>query len=385
MSKKRAPAFKLEIEEDDGTSAAPAVPSRPMRIECLRYHPGGYTVNAKLPMLFEHVVLAEELNPTEAAEGIPLPSADPDPRRLEQAAQPLPSVAKPVSWINIENPAAEGMARLTELYGIHPQVIDDLVAPLPRPRLEEYTNAIYLTLQLPSFRHGEPGRQALALVLGSGYVLSFLPADSAIRQTVREAIAEDRGRIRQLGADYLLISLLNEALERSFPVIELMESGVEDLESEIIEQPSHENLEQILETKRAITSLRHYVWPSAEVITSLSRLRSNLVNPKMRVFLRDSAEHAMHLTNLVNTLRDMVAGLLDIYHSASSASLNKVMKVLTMISTIFIPLTFLAGVEGMNIHDMPELGWDFTYPVLLCAMLLVAGGMLVFFKRKKWF
>jgi magnesium transporter len=377
MARKRGePPLKLEIAEDDGSPELRQVTRQPMRIECLQYQPGGFAASAKLPLLFDQVQLAEVLAAGDALEGgVP----------ADAAVQPLPGGGRTVCWINIENPEAEATASLTELYGIHPLVVDDILAPLPRPRLEEYSNTIYLTLQLPCFRLGEPGRQGICVILGSGFLISFLPADSAIRQSLRAAIAEDRGRIRQMGADYLLFSLLNEALERSFPVIELMESSVEDLETEIIGQPSHENLELILETKRAITSLRHYVWPSAEVITSLSRLRSGLVSPRMRVFLRDIAEHAMHLTNLVNTLRDMVAGLLDIYHSASSASLNKVMKVLTMISTIFIPLTFLAGLEGMNIHLMPELEWPWTYPLLLCGMLSIAGGMLVFFKRKKWF
>jgi magnesium transporter len=259
------------------------------------------------------------------------------------------------------------------------------MAPLPRPRLEEYSTHLYITMQLPIFRRGEPGRDGICLLIGQGYVISFFKTDSAIYRSIRERLLNGQGRIRQMGADYLLISLLNEAIERSFPVIELIESGIEDLESEIIDAPSHDNLERILEAKRAISSLRHYVWPAAEAITSLSRLRSPLIGPKVRVFLRDIADHGMHLTNLVNTLRDMVAGLLDIYHSASSASLNKVMKVLTMISTIFIPLTFLAGLEGMNIRSMPELDWPATYPFLLGLMLSIAMGMLIFFKRKKWF
>ena len=346
-----------------------------MRIECLRYQPAGIHVSDKLPRLFEQVPQAEQLStgdPLAAAVG-------------PTALQYRPSASQAIHWINIEHPDESEIASLTELYGIHPVVADDIVAPLPRPHLEEYTNTLYLTLQMPMFRQGEPGRQALSLVLGSGYLITFFDAESSIRRSVRERITGNQGRIREMGADFLLCTILDEAFERSFPVIELMESSIEDLEGEIINEPSHDNLERILEAKRAITSLRHYVWPSAEVVTRLYRLRSGLISREVRFYLEDISDHGMHLTTLVNTLREMVAGLLDIYHSASGASLNKVMKVLTMISTIFIPLTFLAGLEGMNIRGMPELELPYTYPVLLFGMLSIATGMLIFFKRKKWF
>lgn len=376
MFRKRQPQDDFLRDIPDASAEAPSNsgPAARMHIECLRYHPGGCGETAKLPLIFDRVTAAEHLATSDLGDS---------PASAIQ--QVLPSAEQPIHWINIENPEAEAVASLTELYGIHPLVADDIIAPLPRARIEEFNTHLYLTMQLPSFRHGEPGREGICLLIGQGYVISFFKSDSAVRQSVKERILGDQGRIRQLGADFLLISLLNEAIERSFPVIELMESGVEDLESEIIESPSRDNLERILEAKRAITSLRHYVWPAAETITSLSRLRSPLIGPKVRVFLRDIADHGMHLTNLVNTLRDMTAGLLDIYHSASSASLNKVMKVLTMISTIFIPLTFLAGLEGMNIRSMPELDWPATYPFLLGLMLSIAVGMLIFFKRKKWF
>lgn len=342
------------------------------RIECLRYNAETHQLSKKLPMLFDFVQAAVPL--ADAGEG------------LESQAPGQPPAGKDshVHWINIENPSKDVLTSLIDYYGIHPLVLEDIQNPVPRPKIEEYSNHLYVTATVPVYSNGEPDRLTVPLICGGGYVISFFKQDAAILGSLRSRILNDQGRIRRMGADYLLFAILDEAVDRSFPFMELMESSIEDLEEEILNQANQECLSRILATKREISGLRHYIWPLSEVISSMHRTQSKFITNEVRVYLRDIADHGLHLIDSVNTLRDMAFGLLDLYHSASSTSMNKVMKVLTLISTIFIPLTFVVGVYGMNFENMPELKVPWAYPAVMGFMFCVAVGQIILFKVKKW-
>lgn len=343
------------------------------RIECLRYNADTHLLSHKLPMLFDFVTPAVPVDTKLSPDG-----------EIISPKQPMPGRNKHVHWINIENPSKDVLSSLIDYYGIHTLVLEDIQNPVPRPKIEEYSNNLYVTIQTPVFTNGEPDRQTIALICGYGFIISFFKQEAAILTSLRSRIANDQGKIRRMGADYLLFSIIDEAVDRSFPFIELMESSIEDLEEEILNRHNQECLSRILATKREISGLRHYIWPLSEVISSLHRTQSNFITDEVRIYLRDIAEHGLHLIDGVNTLRDMAFGLLDLYHSASSTSMNKVMKVLTLISTIFIPLTFVVGVYGMNFKDMPELNLPWAYPVVWAFMISVGVGQIILFKIKKW-
>lgn len=369
-------------------------------IECFRYNPDGYQLTHKLPMLFDFVPTASLpresfQKPHMGGDFARTPEGLGNGSNVSRSAadtaygsgwssQPLPNKDRFVHWINIDNPSPEVLTSLTELYGVHSLVLEDIQSPLPRPKFEEYTTNLYITIQVPIFTNGEPDRQTIAMICGTGYIISFLKKDSAILASLKSRIMNDQGRIRKLGADYLAFCILDESVDRSFPIIEIMESNIEDLEAEILSSADQRNLELVLATKREIRGLRHYIWPLTEVVAGLQRTHSSFITEEVRLYMRDIVDHGLHLSELVNGLRDMTLGLMDLYHSSSAGNLNKVIKVLTMISTIFIPLTFISSIYGMNFEFMPELKSPLGYPIVLGSMVALGIGMFIFFKRKKW-
>ena len=227
--------------------------------------------------------------------------------------------------------------------------------------------------------------EQLSLILGPNFVLSFQEKSGLVFKSIRDRLRRAKVRERAMGADYLAYTLIDVVVDRYFTALENIGDDIEDLEQALFATPGSETLESIHHFKREMIQLRKSVWPLREVISALQRGDSKLVGETTRVFLRDVYDHTVQVVETVETFRDIISGMLDLYLSGISYRTNEVMKVLTITATIFIPLTFLAGIYGMNFEYMPELKWHWGYFGLLGLMLILAVGMLVFFRIKRWF
>lgn len=227
-------------------------------------------------------------------------------------------------------------------------------------------------------------KEQISLILGPNFVLSFQETESDVFNPTRERIRSGKGRIRKMGADYLVYTLLDTIVDNYFIILEKIGEQIEFLEEKLVINPVPETLNIIHKLKREMLFFRKSVWPLREVISVLERRESQLIKGSTKIFLRDIYDHNIQIIDTIETLREMLSGMLDIYLTGISNRLNAVMKVLTIIATIFMPLTFIAGVYGMNFKFMPELEWRWGYPLILLVMFAISISMLVYFKRKKW-
>ena len=223
-----------------------------------------------------------------------------------------------------------------------------------------------------------------SIIIGKGWVISFLEDAGDVFEPVRQRIKSGKGRIRRMGADYLAYALIDAVVDGYFQVLEQLGEDIERTEEEVVNNAKASTLRSVHRLKRELIFLRRSVWPMRETVNSLIRDESDLVTDETRLFLRDLYDHTIHTIDTIETQRDIVSGMLDVYLSSVSNKMNQVMKLLTVMSSIFIPLTFLAGIYGMNFEYMPELHMLWAYPVLLVVMLLIAISLLVFFRRKEW-
>ncbi len=291
-----------------------------------------------------------------------------------------------VSWINVEGISDPSfIEEIGKRFGLHPLLLEDILSPRQRPKMETYESYIYLVLKMLYVeKGGEIRSEQVSFVLGPHYVISFLEDPGDIFDPVRERIRGQRGRIRQMGPDYLLYALADAIVDHYFIVLECLEERIEKLEDEVFSNPTGSTIQAIQRLKTELLYLRKSVWPLREALSGLLREESQLLTDKTEFFFRDVYDHTIQVIDTLESLRDTVSGLLDIYLSSLSHRLNEVMKVLTIIATIFIPLTFIAGVYGMNFKFMPELSSPWGYPLIWCVMIAVAGVMLIFFKRRGW-
>ena len=298
-----------------------------------------------------------------------------------------------VTWINVEGlndiPFLEGLGKL---FDFHPLALEDVLNCGQRPKLEDYGDYHFLVMKSLLLKENELQLEQISFFLSGNYIITLqeLPGDSF--EKVRERIRQNRsGKIRGQGPDYLLYALTDALIDEFFPVLESYGERIEELEDEVVLEPEPETLQEIHRIKRDLLDLRRTAWPEREVISSLQREEAHLVRPETRVYLRDCYDHMVQVIDMIETYRDLSGGLLEVYLSSTSNRLNEVMKVLTIISTIFIPLNFIAGVYGMNFDrqasplNMPELGWYFGYPAVLTLMAVTGGLLVLFFKRKGWF
>lgn len=292
-----------------------------------------------------------------------------------------------VSWININGiHAVEHIETLGACFGLHPLVLEDILNSDHRPKLEDYGDYLFLVLKLPFYEKEAGFRvEQVSLILGPSFVLSFQEKSGTIFDAVRDRLRSGKVRGRAMGPDYLAYALIDVVVDRYFTTLESIGDDIEDLEQELFAVPGTRTLESIHNFKREMIQLRKSVWPLREVISGLQRGDSKLVDETTRVFLRDVYDHTVQVVDTVETFRDIISGMLDLYLSGISFRTNEVIKVLTIVSTIFIPLTFLAGIYGMNFEYMPELTWHWGYFGLLGLMLVMALAMLVFFRVKRWF
>jgi len=292
-----------------------------------------------------------------------------------------------VSWINIDGlHDVELMEKLGKEFELHPLILEDILNTGQRPKVEDFDKYIFVVLKMLSYNDEKQMVQSeqVSLVLGANYVISFQEAIGAVIEPIRERIRSAKGRIRKMGADYLMYALLDAVVDGYFAILEKLGERIESMEEELVSDPTQETLEQIHTLKKEMIFLRKSVWPLRELISGLERSESPLIKETTEVYLRDVYDHTIQVIDTVESFRDMVSGMLDIYLSSISNRMNAVMKVLTIIATIFIPLTFIAGVYGMNFRYMPELERHWGYPLVLLVMGIVAIVMLIYFRRKRW-
>jgi magnesium transporter len=280
----------------------------------------------------------------------------------------------------------EIIEKIGKNYGIHPLLLEDILNTEQRPKLDDFDDYMFLVLKMLSFdeERGEITTEQVSLILGQNYVISFQEREGDVFNPVRDRIRNAKGRIRRMGADYLAYALLDSIVDSYFLILERIGDRIEGLEEDLISNPDEKTLQTIHHLKREMIFLRRSIWPLREVISGISRKESNLIKESTEIFLRDVYDHTIQVIDTIESFRDTVSGMLDIYLSSLSNRMNEVMKVLTIFASIFIPLTFVAGIYGMNFSNMPELGWKWGY---FCALAIMAGigiSMLFYFKRKHW-
>lgn len=292
-----------------------------------------------------------------------------------------------VKWINVDGlHDVEVLEELGGAYGLHPLTVEDILNTHQRPKVENFDDYVFLVIRMLQLDPGSGRLQSeqLGLVLGTDFVLTFQEREGDVLDPVRRRIRNSKGRIRAMAADYLAYALVDTTVDHYFAILEYLEERIEGLESAILEGSESDTLQVIQGLRRELIEVRRTVWPLREVVGGLERGSTSLVRDTTRVYLRDVYDHAVQIIDTMESLRDLIAGILELHLSAVSNRMNTIMKVLTIIATIFIPLTFIAGVYGMNFEYMPELRWRWAYPAVLAVMAGIGVLMLAYFRKKQW-
>lgn len=298
-----------------------------------------------------------------------------------------------VTWINIDGVhQIDIIEKIGKHFELHPLVLEDIVNTAQRPKMEDFDSYLFLVLKMLYRKDNEKEvkSEQVSLIVGPQYVITFQEIEGDVFNPIRERIRSGKGRLRKRGSDYLAYALIDAIIDNYFIVLEKMGEEIEGLEKELISNPTPQTLHEINRLKAELLFLRKSIWPLREVINGLQRGETSLIKDTTGVFLRDVYDHTIQVIDTIETFRDLVSGMFDTYLSSVSNRMNEVMKVLTIIATIFIPLTFIAGIYGMNFNpevspwNMPELNWDFGYLVAIGIMVIIALGMVIYFKRKKW-
>ncbi|MBX7247404.1 MAG: magnesium/cobalt transporter CorA [Candidatus Sumerlaeaceae bacterium] len=311
-----------------------------------------------------------------------------DAIRLDQ----VPDLHKhfPVVWIDVVGLADVSLIeRIGECFKLHPLALEDVVHTHQRAKVEDYGEHQFIVLRMAPM-DGEYDTDQLSMFLGPGCVVTFQERPGDCFGDVRDRIRRSKGRIRSLGADYLAYSILDAAVDAYFPLLERNGEALEELEDDVVVRPDPSVLARVYEIRRKLLILRRAVWPLREAVSVLARDQTPHFTQDTRAYLRDVYDHCIQIIDLMETYRELSSNLMDVYLSSMSNRLNEVMKVLTIITTIFIPLTFIAGVYGMNFHtesspwNMPELAHRYGYPICIGVMLLIAIAEIIYFRRKGW-
>jgi len=309
-------------------------------------------------------------------------------KQVDRVEECFPFKDKPtVTWINVDGLSDTKLIQsLSENFAVHPLVQEDILNTDQRPKVEDFEDFLYIVLKMLRWNDeaNEIDIEQVSLILGPNFVISFQERPGDVFEAIRDRIRTSKGRIRKVGADYLAYSLIDAIVDGYFTILEKMGERIEALEEHVVTNPRPATLKDIHKQKRDALFLRKSVWPLREVVSGLQRAESPLVKKETGIYLRDVYDHTIQVIDTMETFRDMLAGMLDTYLSSLSNRMNEVMKVLTIIATIFIPLTFIAGVYGMNFEFMPELHKRWAYPAVLAVMLAVAVLMILYFRRKRW-
>lgn len=296
---------------------------------------------------------------------------------------------KNVVWVNIDGiHDVETIKKISEVFGLHPLVQEDILNTNQRPKVEDYGDYIYIVCKMLYVNpQSETISEQVSIILGKNYVLTFQEGDEDKKDAfdnVRVMLNSSLGHIRNLGPDYLVYSLLDAIIDNYFYILEDVTDRIEDTEEQLIKQPDSTTLDAIYFLKRETLLLHKLVWPLREVTGILQRRETKLISDSTDIYLRDISDHLTQIMDSNDILRDMLASMLEIYLSSVSNKMNEVMKLLTIISTIFIPLTFIAGIYGMNFENMPETKWKYGYVVFWVIIAVISVFMTQFFKKRKW-
>jgi magnesium transporter len=288
------------------------------------------------------------------------------------------------NWINVNRLDYTTVTELAKLFRIHPLTVEDILDVNQRPKAEEFDDYIFISLKA-MHREGETtGYEQISIVVKEDTVLTFQERPGDNFDGVRKRIKNDAGRIRRSGTDYLAYALMDAVVDEYYLVLDLVGNEIEDLEDRAGDEDDQGFLPDIQKIRQSLFNLRKSIWPLRECVSHLRHSDSNLIREDLNPFLQDLHDHVVQAVETVESYRELMAEVMEVNLSTVSNRMNKIMKVLTIISTIFIPLTFIVGVYGMNFHNMPELTSNFGYPITWGVMLLIAGGMLIFFKRRRW-
>jgi magnesium transporter len=312
-----------------------------------------------------------------------------DEREIKNIEDCFPCKDTPsISWINIDGVhQVDVIEKLGAHFVLHPLLQEDVVNTHQRPKFDEFDDHLFIVLRMFFLNEVEnklEGEQ-ISFIVGANFVISFQERPGDVFEQVRERLRNGKGRIRKKGSDYLTYALIDAIVDSYYTILEGLGEHIELLQEELVSEPKREDLQIIQDLKRDMLFIRKSVWPLREVIGGLVRSESTLIKQDVLVYIRDVYDHVIQAIDTIETYRDMLSAMLDIYLSSVGNRMNEVMKVLTIIATIFIPMTFLAGVYGMNFKYMPELGWRYAYLFFWIVVSVVLIAMIVYFKRRKWF
>jgi magnesium transporter len=314
-------------------------------------------------------------------------------RKIETMDELLPCLDNDkVSWINVDGLGdPEFFQRLGRQFRIHPLALEDLFNIGQRPKIDEYDRQLFIVLDMAyENKKEEVVFEQVCIVLAENFVITIQEDPGDVFDPVRQRLRDGGGNARFMKADYLAYALIDSVIDQYFPIVESLGESMDDLQETLLDQPTRERLRDLHEFKRLIARIRRAVWPQREVLGRLMRDETGLVAARTKPFFRDCYDHTVIMVDILESFREAARNIMDVYLSSINIRTNEIMRVLTVISSIFIPLTFIAGVYGMNFDpklspfNMPELEWPFGYPFAIFLMLAVAIGMIVFFKRKKW-
>ncbi|WP_306569923.1 magnesium/cobalt transporter CorA [Faecalispora jeddahensis] len=292
---------------------------------------------------------------------------------------------KHVRWINVDGPCSEELLNeIGTVFHIHPLVIHNLRNQFQRAKVEEYDGFLSVVTKMIYFTGDALTVEHTNILLGHNYVLTFGDTKGDVFESIRRRIQAD-ARVRSMGADHLVYLLLDAIVDGYFDVLEAIGGQIDDLEDSIMERTTKQHLLQIRAIKKNLLRVNRHIWPLRNVASLMDKESSELIHPETEPYLRDVYNHIVQAIDSTETYRDLLSGLADLHFSNISYRMNEIMKVLTIISTIFIPLTFIVGVYGMNFKYMPELNQTWGYPVVWAVMVVVSIVMILFFKKKKWF
>ena len=296
----------------------------------------------------------------------------------------------PMVWVHVEGVGdPEIIGALGDVFGLHKLALEDVLTTRQRAKVERYDNYYFIVARMAEQVDSLQTEQ-FGMFLGPNFVLSFEERAGSFFGPLRDRIRQNVGRLRASGSDYLAYALLDTIIDHYYPVLDFIDNALETIEDVVFDRPTKKTVKRIHLLRRDLLTLRRATWPLREVLNTLMRESGPIFRVETQLYLRDCYDHVIQIVDLNETYREIAASLLEVYLSKISNYLNEVMRVLTVITTIFIPLSFFAGLYGMNFNteasplNMPELNWYYGYPVLLLLMALITVGMLIFFRRKGW-
>jgi len=292
-----------------------------------------------------------------------------------------------VSWINIDGIYDTNVIeKIGKKFDLHPLILEDILNTDQRPKIEDFENYIFIVFKMLQYdeKANMIAAEQVSLILGEKFVISFQEQPGDVFESLRDRIRNGKGRIRRMNSGYLAYCLIDAIVDNYFLILEKIGEKIEEIENKFASDPNSNTLTLIHKLKREMIFLRKSVWPLREVISNIQRSESKIIQDVNKIYLKDIYDHTIQVIDTVESFRDMISGLLEIYLSTVSNKMNEIMKVLTVFAALFIPLTFIVGIYGMNFEYMPELYWKWSYPVLWFVIITIISVMLYYFKRKNW-